>query len=301
MPLTFVDYPQTTLSDMSVDNTNKPESQPSQPDLSEQKQQVQKDEKPIAAAAAAATTPTPSRTTESSGPSSTLANLEAQLSEMTSIMDDVPLQKMQPEFRKKYLAIMDNIETKKKEHTEYIAHMVKSNRLSEADAAPFMKVFESNDGEVESKRPIFGFVEASYEDFKRREEENRIKVKRIEDHNKILKEEKDQYYNELESMKKKMRLNDYNTPASSSSSSRFEESTPVQQQQQQQQQESTKSTSYNLLDHFNPKNNTKATTVVIRDTVSQGLFDYDMSRRLITDEAGIKRMDQLKSFMKNFS
>lgn len=217
-----------------------------------------------------------------------LADLETELKEMEAMTESVPLTKMPAPFRTKYLKMMESIETKRDELRSHVNYLVENKLISEKDASPFLGVISDSTADLDSKRPIFSFVEASYDGFKRSQTDSQMKIKRLEDHNRLLKDEKAAAEDEYAQMKKKMRTNDY---------------APTEAKQQQQMQSFEKpliqkNSTSSLMDTLN-MTSSNARNVPI-DMHAAGLFDYDMHRKLQADERVVKGFNRVTDLMKSF-
>lgn len=220
-----------------------------------------------------------------------LADLETELKEMEAMTESVPLTKMPAPFRTKYLKMMESIETKRDELKSHVNYLVENKLISEKDASPFLGVISDSTADLDSKRPIFSFVEASYDGFKRSQTDSQMKIKRLEDHNRLLKDEKAAAEDEYAQMKKKMRTNDY-APTEAKQQMQSYNDAPFEKPLIQ------KNSTSSLMDTLN-MTSANARNVPI-DMHAAGLFDYDMHRKLQADERVVKGFNRVTDLMKSF-
>ena len=146
----------------------------------------------------------------------TMDQLVAEMKELDDLIVDVPLQKMGPEFVQRWLGKSAELKAYKDELESFINSMVDKNRLSSKDALPYINMIRCS-GEVitpeaaELKRPLFGFVEASFADKLHADEENRKSFELMKKRNEIFVQENERLNGELESAKKRVRPNEYTT------------------------------------------------------------------------------------------
>ncbi len=265
----------------AVSNTNIPQQEQQQslntPQQSPQQQNQQRD--------------APQKVTSSANPNSTrLVDLEAELQEMELLITpETPLQKMPATFRGRYLAKMDQIEAKKAEVKKHVNYLVENKYLTESDAQPFLKGI--NDTDLDSKRPIYGYLEASYEDRTRTAQASTAMMKMMEESNKRTLDEKDRAVQELELMKKKIRMNDYAAPVEPQRH-RFDEfgsaMTPAPFNRE----------TISLIRMDEKPNGEVTGRQIIHEANMKAMFNYDIDRQTTVDSAnGKEQFGRLASFM----
>lgn len=140
-----------------------------------------------------------------------LIDLETELQEMDSLITaETPLQKMPATFRARYLQKMDDIAGKKKEVATHMKYMVDNKFMTQEAAMPYLEGIDDNN--LDKKRPVFGYVEASVQSHMKSAMESNRKMNELMENNKRVLAEKDKLAQELELVKKKIRLNDYSAP-----------------------------------------------------------------------------------------
>ena len=140
--------------------------------------------------------------------------MQKELSEMESLLVDVPLQSMKNDFKMKYLNQMTKVDRRADDMINHIDALVQRGRLRKQDAEGYKSMIRNSRHEPDNekndlKRPIFGFVEASLEDNRDLREENRKIFEQQKKRTQIMLEEKEQMTNEMESLKKKVKANEY--------------------------------------------------------------------------------------------
>lgn len=231
----------------------------------------------------------------SSASSERLADLEAQLKDMVDLMvDGVPLQKMPSKFQLEYFEKVKQIEDKKSEIAKHVNYLVTNGLLSKEDADPYLQGLGSD--ELSGKRTIYGYIEASLEDHTRTMAASAAKFRELEESNKRILAEKDR---EIESMRKKIRLNDYMAPSSSHQGStsetnrRYDDhpSAPLQRE------------TISLLQVKGHRGNDEGDVVnreVIHDANLRAMFNYEVGRQTLVPQENAQSFSKLVSFMEKW-
>lgn len=234
-----------------------------------------------------------------SSASTRLVDMESELREMELLItNDTPLHKMPVQFMNNYIAKKTQIDAKKEEIQKHVHYLIENKLLTKEDAQPFLKGIDSTD--LESKRPVYGYLEASYEDRLRTVASSVAKMRELEENNKRALAEKDQMAGELESFKKKMKMADYSAPVTSKANlyedgygggygTMRDMAAPLQKE------------TISLM-----RMNEKSPTEVIRretvyDTNLASMFEPDLERITTIPSANRGHYAQLVSFMSKFS
>ena len=245
-----------------------------------------------------------SSTTNDSGEYLKLADMEEEIAEMEIMLSDkIAVKALSPEWKKRYLTRMTQVEDRKNEMDSHINHLVEKKKLKREDADVYLRAIHSTDDtDINIKRPIFGFVEASLQNHKEQEQVNYHKFKIIEESNKRYAKEREDAISELEGMKKKIKSNDF---AGFGGSSNNNSNTLYQQQQQQQQQSQSRGYSetlrnVNLLDFMQKSSDPNVKREVINMHLTQQ-YDFDTANNLSTDEKGKLICDRLYAGITKYS
>lgn len=189
--------------------------------------------------------------------------LEAEMKELDDLIVDVPLQSMGPEFVQRWVAKKSEVKAYQDELEGFINSMVDKKRLSSTDAVPYINMVRcsgmaTTPEAAELKRPLFGFVEASFADKLQADEENRKQFELMKKRNDMFIQENERLSGELESAKKRMKPDGYMTDTAQTQSLKTNPffQPPVDpyasfgnaQGQQQQQQQTPPTLQFNLMD-----------------------------------------------------
>ena len=140
--------------------------------------------------------------------STRMVDLEADLKEMEALITpDTPLQSMPLAFRRDYLSKMDLIEAKRNEIKTHFTNLVDEGLLKNEDASFYLKNIHSPD--LETKKPVFGYIEASFEANLRSKALSEQKMKELRENNKRLTDDRDRISHELETAKKRIKASSY--------------------------------------------------------------------------------------------
>lgn len=140
--------------------------------------------------------------------STRLVDMEAELKEMESLITpETPIQSLPIEFRRSYLSKIDQIENKKQEIKSHFNSLIDDNYLKKDEADFYMKNISSPD--LATKKPVFGYIEASVEANLRNKIINDQKMRELRESNKRLIDDRDRISQELESVKKRARIASY--------------------------------------------------------------------------------------------
>jgi hypothetical protein len=265
----------TEAMEMSLGSAPSQPSQPQQQDENTplQQQQLQQ-QKPVASQV-----PVPKK------PEASIDKMEEinrELAEMESVMGEVGLQKMPREFQKRWYTIMEAREARQKELTDHINSLVEKGYLPAELESCWKEAIKP--GDMDIKRPLYGFVQASFDDHKTNQAENQAKLKRLEDHNRMLREEKEQFASENENLKKKMRTNDYASVSTPVVASR----TPLE--------ENSSISAYSMVDIFSKTRTPNGKTASVGKMAE--MFDRDLDRTLTTSNKNVvENLAKMTSFM----
>lgn len=273
--------PNATPVTASNNNVSQEQQQQSQPQSNTQQQQQQQ-------------SPSQQQDAKVANTASTrLVDMEAELQEMELLITpETPMQKMPAAFRMRYLQQLEKIDAKKQEIQTHVNYLLDNKVLSSEEAKPYLNGI--NDTDLKNKRPVYGYLEASYEDRVRTAQASNAMMRVMEENNKRILADKDKAVHELESLKKKVRLNEYSAPTEPQRH-RYDEfggpmtmstnSAPLQKE------------TISLLRLDEKSNGEVISRQVIHETNMRAMFDYDLDKNTTIEKNTGGQMGKLANFM----
>ena len=216
-----------------------------------------------------------------------VTDMMTELKEMDVFTKDVPLNKQNPEFRKRYLSVMEAIDQKKASLGGFIGVLETEGLLSKEHASEWRGLIDITDPADTRGKPAFGFVEATSEAYNRSIADSNIKFQRLEERNRALKEENGQMATDLENERKKRRVDD-NISSHRMDEDRSTKSIPTPM----------KGDTHALIDMFRDTSQkpSGSKSLAVSGFAVQS-FDYDIIDRLKTNERGAQSQNVLAGFL----